>query len=93
MLLDNSDIWFSSFDGLELMFSDENKILLMFSVKLLSLKELKELTKLKLKFSAIDETSVLRILVGKWNKWLIIPDWEAGIVRASLNNTSKLLKE
>jgi|TARA_B110001450_G_C17255157_1_gene333228 hypothetical protein len=47
------------------MFSDENKILLMFSVKLLSLKELKELTKLKLKFSAIDETSVLRILVGK----------------------------
>jgi hypothetical protein len=37
----------------------------MFSVKLLSLKELKELTKLKLRFKAIDETSVLRILVGK----------------------------
>ena len=65
----------------------------MFSVKLLSLKELKELTKLKLRFKAIDETSVLRILVGKWIKWLIIPDCEAGIVRASLNNTSKLLKE
>ena len=65
----------------------------MFSVKLLSLKELKEFTKLKLKFRAIDETSVVRRLVGKWNKWLIIPDCEAGMVKASLNNTNKLLKE
>jgi len=74
MLFDNSDIWFSSFDGLELIFSDENKILLTFSVRLLSLKELNDETKLKLKFKATDETSVVSIFVGKENRWLIIPD-------------------